>query len=320
MLASFGLMSILCLLTVVSATLVAQDYGHATPTSRNPQTYGGGPLTVDYEGFTTPKYKVLVSATEIGRLAEVYVAVGDRVKGGDVVAKLEDGLQREAVATAQWRAQMHGETDAAKAETELMKLKLDQLRMLARQEMARPDELKRAVADWEIAKARELSAIEQDKLRQLELSRYELQLKRREILAPMDGVIAEVFHAPGEYITPTDPAVVRLVVLDQLYGVFNVPVEDIAAIKRGDEVSVFLSSAGRSVQGVVDAIAPDIDGESGTILVQVLLENSSGLLRSGDRCRMRPAAPRTALHESAPDKIENQRRGTLRVKQGGGIR
>lgn len=262
--------------------------------------FGGsrGGVTIDYDGFTIPKYDVLVAATEIGRLEEIRVRVGQRVKTGQTIAKLEDGLQREAVATAQWRAQMHGETDAAQAETALARLRVDQLEKLAKQKISRPDELKRAIADWEVAKARELSAREQDRLRQLELERYQLQLRRRNVLAPMDGVVADVFRAPGEYITPSEPAVVRLLVLDQLYGVFNVPVEEIKAVAVGETVSVFLTSAGKSVNGVVDSIAPDIDGESGTIKVKVLIDNPDGLFRSGDRCQMKPSRTRAATNPS----------------------
>ena len=283
----------------LSAFLNAQEFG-MSKTSLAPSTAAQGRdfrsqgLTIDYEGFTEPKYDILVSATEIGRLDEVSVRIGDHVKSGDVVARLEDGLQREAVATAQWRAAMRGEKDAAVAETALAKLRMDQLKTLAEERIARPDELKRAIADWEIAKARELAAVEQEKLRQLELSRYQLQLQRRKIVSPMDGVVAELFHAPGEYITPADPAVIRLVVVDELYAVFNVPVEEIGNLQEGKPVSVFLMSASVSLEGSIDSIAPDIDGESGTIKVKVLLDNQEQKFRPGDRCQMRPSAKRTA--------------------------
>ncbi|MCA9136451.1 MAG: efflux RND transporter periplasmic adaptor subunit [Planctomycetales bacterium] len=295
---------ILGMTCIVPAILYAQDQGGVTTTSRTPAGYRGGTLTIDYEGFTTPRFDILVAATEIGRLEEVNVEIGDRVKAGEMIAKLEDGLQLEAVATAQWRAQMRGETNAAKAETALMKLKLDQLQSLENQRITRPDELKRAIADWEIAKSRELAATEQDQLRNLELSRYQLQLQRRKVLAPMDGVVAELFHAPGEYITPADPAVIRLVVLDQLYGVFNVPVEEMGKIQLEDRVAVFLMSASKSVTGTVASIAPDIDGESGTIKVRVLLDNEDGQLRSGDRCRMQPARTRTTMR--TPQRISTR--------------
>ena len=304
-------------LAAIPAVLLAQYPRGVSNTSRNPSGYASANLTTDYEGFTIPKFDIMVAATEIGRLEEVNVEIGDRVTRGQTIAKLEDGLQIEAVATAQWRAQMHGETDAAKAETALKALRLEQLKTLAKQEITRPDELKRAVADWEIAKARELAAIEQDQLRKLELSRYELQLKRRKVLAPMDGIVAELFHRPGEYITPADPAVIRLVVLDELYGVFNIPVEDMKYIETGNLVSVFLTSSTSVVEGKIASIAPDIDGESGTIKVKVLLDNREGKLRSGDRCRMTPF--RNKPTSTVPERRTSRRPSTTKTFQRIGV-
>ena len=175
--------------------------------------------------------------------------------------------------------------DAAKAEVDLAKLRLEQLERLAEQDVARPDEVKRARADVEIAASRYLTAVEDRKLRQLDLSRYEMQLKRRNIYAPFDGVVSEIFHQPGEYITPADPAVVRLVVLDELYAVFNIPAQDINVFEVGSKVSLVLTTTPKPVTGIVDAITPQIDGESGTIKIQVVIKNHTGKFRAGDRCR-----------------------------------
>ncbi|QDT60337.1 Cobalt-zinc-cadmium resistance protein CzcB [Stieleria bergensis] len=242
----------------------------------------------EYIGYTIPSHDVMVAATEIGRLGQVQVKIGDRVKKQQVLASLEDGLQREAVTTAKWRSEMRGEMDAAKAEVNLAKLRLEQLERLAQQDVARPDEVIRARADVEIAESRYLTAVEDRKLRQLDLSRYEMQLKRRNIYAPFDGVVSEIFHQPGEYITPADPAVVRLVVLDELYAVFNIPAQDINVFEVGSKVSLVLTTTPKPVTGVVDAITPQIDGESGTIKMQVLIKNPEGRFRAGDRCRLGP--------------------------------
>ena len=242
----------------------------------------------EYIGYTIPSHDVMVAATEIGRLGQVQVKIGDRVKKQQVLASLEDGLQREAVTTAKWRSEMRGEMDAAKAEVNLAKLRLEQLERLAQQDVARPDEVIRARADVEIAESRYLTAVEDRKLRQLGLSRYEMQLKRRNIYAPFDGVVSEIFHQPGEYITPADPAVVRLVVLDELYAVFNIPAQDINVFEVGSKVSLVLTTTPKPVTGVVDAITPQIDGESGTIKMHVLIKNPEGRFRAGDRCRLGP--------------------------------
>jgi RND family efflux transporter MFP subunit len=239
-----------------------------------------------YEGFTEPRFDIMVAATEIGRLEEVLVEPGDRVEQGQTIARLEDSLQASSVKTARLQARMRGDSDGARAEVMLHQTRFDHIRELAAEQVARPNELLRAEADLKIAEARLTTAIEQHELRQLELERYELQLARRLVVAPMTGVISKIFHQPGEYITPGDPAVVRLLVLDQLYAVFNVPAEDLEVMQPGTEVRVFLRSRRKTIPGKISSIAPDIDGESGTVRVKVALDNANGNLRAGDRCTM----------------------------------
>ena len=242
-------------------------------------------LAIEYDGFTEPKYDILVAASEMGRIESVAVKIGDRVTKGQVVAQLDDQIQRQAVFGAKLRAEMRGELEAAEAEAKLMELRVEQLTSLADKQMARPYELKRAAADWEIAKKGVLAAQEQVQLRKHELARYEEQLRRRRVLAPADGVVADVFHSPGEYVSPSDPTVIRLLVLDQIVAVFNIPVEEISQFAIGKSVTVQVSSLGKGVRGKVETLSPLIDGESGTVEVRILLENENGELRAGDRCQ-----------------------------------
>ena len=247
-----------------------------------------------YEGFTKPHFDIMVAATEIGQIAEVLVEEGDSVQKGTLIAKLEDSVQKSLVRIAELQASMKGETDAAKAEAFLHRSKTLRLRELAKDKMARPDEVLRAQADLEIAEARQRAAIEQEQLRGLELDRYRIQLERRKVLSPMDGVVAEVFRAPGEYITPGDPAVIRLLVTDHLIAEFNVRVEEALEMTEGTQVRVFLRSTARTVNAKIHTISKSIDGESGTLKVRVLLPNERGELRDGDRCTMQVAPSKRA--------------------------
>lgn len=293
--------------TVVSvclASLLFRSFG----------TQGQGPISEygisEFEGFTKPRYDILVAATEIGRIAEVNVDVGDVIVAGQVVARLEDESQRAAVESSRFRAAMHGETDAAKAEAALAAVRLQQLERLASRDMARPDEVTRAAADLEIAKARQLAAAEQEKLRQLELKRYELQLERRSIVAPMSGVVAKVLHAPGEYLTPGDPAVIQLLNVETIYGVFSLPAKEAIRLRIGDRRSVYVASLRKSVDAVVHSISPAIDGESGTIEVRLAINNSNGELRVGDACRL-SLGDRQASRDNTP-----RRSGSVRNASG----
>jgi RND family efflux transporter MFP subunit len=239
-----------------------------------------------HEGFTIPKFDVLVAASELGRLQVLDVKVGDEVKKGDLIGSLEDTVQVASVRFSTAQANMTGEWETAKAEVKLNQLRVGKLRQLSAERMARPDELARAEADLEIALGRQKVAQEQMMLSKLDLERHQMALERRQILAPMSGVIADVFHMPGEYITPADPAVARLLVIDKLYAVFNVPVLETHDVRVNSPAKVYLRGAQRTLNARVTFVAPMIDGESGTVEVRLELDNSKRDLLSGDRCTL----------------------------------
>jgi RND family efflux transporter MFP subunit len=240
-----------------------------------------------YDGFTEPKSTVLIAAMELGRLETVNVIVGQKVTAGDAVATLENELQAFGVKMARAQMSMQSEADATMAERDLQLSRVENLRKLSQQSMTRPDELLRAETDLRISEARYGAAQEQELMRKLELERAELQLARRIVRSPASGTITEVLRQPGEYVTPNDASVVRLVVTDVIYAVFNVPDVDIPRMHLGDSVSVFLRSTGQSVTAKIESIGPVIDDESGTIRVRVALDNADGRFRVGDRASMR---------------------------------
>jgi len=261
-----------------------------------------------YDGFTEAKYKILVAANEIGLVESIFVEVGDQVKAGQVIAQLEDSLQKSAVHIALTTAKMRGEIEMAKAEVALRRTRTELLRELAKNEMARPDELARAESELEIAVARETNAMEQQHLRELELGRAELQLARRRVISPMDAVVSQVFRFPGEYLTPSDPAVIELLVIDELIAVFNIPAEEVSQLRVGSAVSVSLRSLARIIQAKVTTIAPEIEGESGTVQVRIVLDNANHELLAGDRCTLQrrsddsPSPPQRQAASSGPSR------------------
>ncbi len=237
-----------------------------------------------YDGFTEPKHDILVAANEIGRVEDVYVKEGDRIRQGDVVARLEDSLQAASVRISEHQCTMLGEIEAAKAEVAMQTARTQSVRELAEDEMAPATELARAEADLQLAQARHQSALETRGMRQLELERNRVQLERRKVIAPSSGIVAHVFHRPGEYVTPSDPALIRLLVIDHLYAVINVPVSDLSLMNVGDAARVFLRGSQTNLNAEIFSIAPSIDGESGTVRVRLMIANKDGNLRAGDRC------------------------------------
>lgn len=277
----------------------------ATSAQAQTREHSGSMASMLYEGFTEPLHDIQVAAAEIGRLETIDVKVGQRVQSGQVLGKLEDSLQQAAVKIATLQSSLVGELEAAKAEVKLNQSRTDKLRKLAQDRLARPDELTRAETELQISLARQLAAEEQLKMRVAELERYKLQLERRKIRSPMTGVISKIYHQPGEYITPGDPAIIRLLVMDRLYAVFNVPVEDVVGVQPGTDARIYLRSSGVTIDAKVSTVAPDIDGESGTVQIRVELDNAKGTLLAGDRCtlqlmRTHPMSQRSASNGLTP--------------------
>ncbi|WP_164103936.1 efflux RND transporter periplasmic adaptor subunit [Candidatus Laterigemmans baculatus] len=240
--------------------------------------------SLQFDGFVEPLEDIHVAALEMGNLKEVRVRIGDRVEAGDVIAVLDDSLQAAAVEVARLQMEMRGPLEAAAAERELHAARLERLQSLRLEGLARPDELKRAEADLKIAEARLLTVEEERQLRAAELKRCELQLSRRLIRAPITGTVAHVFRKTGEFVSPSDPAVVHLIATDQLVAVVSIPAEYAAGVRQGTFVRVRLSTVPSELTAHVQTIAPAIEGESGTVQIRILLPNPEGRLKAGDRC------------------------------------
>lgn len=256
-----------------------------------PHSVAGSDALLQFDGFVEPLEDVQVAALEIGNLQHVLVQVGDRVEAGDVIAVLDPSLQESAVAIAQIHTTMRGQSDAAKAERDLHLLRTEQLRRLQAEGLVRPDEIARAEADLRIAQARLLTVEEELSLREAEQQRYELQLDRRKVRAPISGIVARIFRKAGEFVSPSDPSIVRLINTDHLIAVVNIPAEYVAPLKAGTAVRVHLAMLRRTIPATIVSVAPLIEGGSGTVEVRILLPNPDGQLRAGDRCTVTLSGP-----------------------------
>jgi RND family efflux transporter MFP subunit len=250
------------------------------------QTLADPPLELFYEGLLYPLTEVDVAASEIGQMSVVNVKVGDRVKTGLVIASLEDDVQEAALKLAKLQAVQNGEVETALANERLQFAKLQAMKTMVEKAALRKDELMRAESEYEIAKARRIVASEQKSVREEEINRHQINLDRRRIIAPTDGLIIKVYHEPGEYISPSDPAVVRLVEDHMLRAVFAVPANEISLLQIGSPCQIYMVSIAQGMKATVSRIAPVINGESSTIEVEVDIANPDKAFRIGDRCTM----------------------------------
>ncbi|NHT76588.1 efflux RND transporter periplasmic adaptor subunit [Rhizobiaceae bacterium CRRU44] len=195
---------------------------------------------------------VTVTPLSTGNLTEVLVKSGERIEQGQVIAKLDSDEQVLAVAQA--------------------KVLLD----AARDKVERNRRLGNAVS---IATLREAEFAEQ--AAELALKTAELDLTRRDIVAPSKGIVGIITVNPGDYVTTSTP----IAVVDdrsQILVDFWVPERFANNIKVGQEVSaVAVAQVTRQLTGAIHAIDNRIDQASRTLRVRARLDNPDDSLRAG---------------------------------------
>lgn len=240
----------------------------------------------EFDTFTEPYQSVEVSAAEAGSILELAVREGDRVQEGQLMVRLDDELYRSALDIAIANRDSTGKLESAVAELELQIDTWKKLVELEAREHASAQEVERALAQKVMAEARLKTVREEMQVRALEFARAKIQLDRRSVLAPLDGVVVRVHREKGELVTIADPVLVTVVQLDPLAAVFSVRASTARRFKPQQKVTIALDEMGTSAEGIIEFISPTSDAQSGTTRLRVRIPNPDEKLPSGVSCRL----------------------------------
>jgi len=228
------------------------------------------PLSLNGTASALPNEDVRVSALVPGRIAELSVAEGDRVKAGQIMAKLDNHSYRSQLQQAEAGEQQ------AKANFDNAQLSHTRDEDLFQRGIVARKELEDARTQESVAAA----AVKQAEAA-LELAK--LQVARCEIVSPLTGAIVKRFVSVGEQVdgTATQP-IVEVASLQEVEFLGNAPAMYLAKMHPGETVYVTSESApGQKFAGHVEAISPAVDPTTGVGLVRMRVPNPNGLLRIG---------------------------------------
>ncbi len=241
--------------------------------------------TTEIAAFTEPYADIELAASEMGILARTDVKEGDVVKIGQEIASLDDSVLQAALKVAIASKDAQGSLESAQADLENRVADLEKLQELRQRNHASQNEVDRVATDVRIAKARLLSVREELEVKRLECERIRAQLARRQIRSTIDGVVTEIHREEGEFVSPSQPTVARVVQLNPLKIIFSVPAERRADIAKGQTVNLSIGATQeaerQTAQAVVEFVSPTSDGGSGTFRVKVRLPNPRGQWQSG---------------------------------------
>lgn len=230
-------------------------------------------------GLVTAIDDVRVPASDAGSLTKLYVKGGELVNAAVVLGEIDnrDTVAKQRIA--------QGELDAAKAqaastaEIEAAEKGRDVALEEYKQQQAIRDrqpgavsimELNRAKFQWERALAQIAVAKTENNIagltavmKQAQLDATAIELTKKQIQAPINGQIVEVYKHVGEWVQPGDP-VLRLVRLDRVrVEGFVYAAEAGRSEVEGRPVTVVVYLPGDkqvTVQGRVDFASPLIEG------------------------------------------------------------
>lgn len=266
-----------------------------------------------------------------GTVTATLVDIGDRVKAGDVLVRVQGvnaGLRLDEARAAASRAESN--VKFAEAQSDLAQTTAARYAALVA-----TGDVSRTVADQ--AKTQAETAIQSVNTARASLAEARAQLALAEkavadvvIAAPFAGYIAERKVSKGEYVQPST-AVVRLVSLDPLRLKLTVPGAQAGQVKVGQTTQCTVDAfPGRVFTGRITAINPALVAESRTMGVEARVPNADAALKPGmfavarietgttERAML---VPRRALIEDANTNsyrvfvIDKENRAHLRVVQ-----
>jgi RND family efflux transporter MFP subunit len=238
------------------------------------------------DGFTEPFRTVHVATAETGLLEALQVKIGDVVAQGQLLASLDNDLQRAQLAIAQQQAAGRGRLKAAEAERAVNERRYEKLAQLNAKGHASPEETERAKANLEIATAKVLAEQEESRLFELHQERARLALEKRAIRAPIGGIVSETHRQVGEIVSQAAPQIVTIVELDPLIATFLLNRTQLNNLQRQRQIRVHFVDSDQHALGILESIAPLTDAESGTTGVRIRVANPANKLRGGERCRL----------------------------------
>jgi RND family efflux transporter MFP subunit len=223
-----------------------------------------------------------------GRLDAVYVKLGDSVRRGQAIAKIEDREIVEQIKQAEATLAVSQATIRQReADLKLAKNNMERSKSLFERDLLPRQTFDDTDARYQAAQAQLELALAQLQQTQSRLNELKINLANTVITSPVDGFVGKRTLDPGasvgvntSFISVVDIRTVRLVI--------NVVEKDLRRIHQGTPVDVEVDAyPGETFTGRVARLAPILDPATRTAQVEIEIPNSTYRLKPGMYARAR---------------------------------
>jgi RND family efflux transporter MFP subunit len=224
--------------------------------------------TAQTQGALFPKEKAVLAAEVAGALAEVFADMGDQVAAGQVLARIDPREYQLRVDSAQAQlAQVQARLANAQANFQRMKELSNQHLVSAQQYDQSSAEMRVAQADAD-ASAKILGIARK-------------KLSDTFIRAPFAGSVQKRTVSLGEHVAEGMP-LYELIATDPIKLRAPIPERFVPMAKVGLRIDLTVDARpDKTFQGTVSRIAPALDENSRTLLIEAEVPNADGMLKPG---------------------------------------
>ncbi|MER9541166.1 efflux RND transporter periplasmic adaptor subunit [Mesorhizobium sp. M0437] len=220
---------------------------------------------LSYSGSVRARTEMNLGFRINGKITERLVDMGDRVKPGDVLARIDPTDYELSVRSAQ------ASLDAADRQVETVELTRKRAEQLYAKNFAPKSQLEQATLAYNQAVATRDSARSQ-------LAQAQNQVRYTDLKADKNGIVTAVAADVGQVVGSGTP-VVTVAIDGEKEVLIAVPETDIAEFKPGKTVKAgFWSDEALTLDGKVREVAGSADPQSRTFAVRVSLPNDPRVL------------------------------------------
>lgn len=229
-----------------------------------------------------------IGATVTGRVTQIDALLGQEVKKGDVLARLNSSeLSSQQLSYLKARAQL-----------ELNRRNAERARSLLAADVISAAELQRRESEYQISRAEARAAA--DQLLLLGVTAQAIERLGTQgavnsltpVVASIGGVVVERKLAPGQVVQPADSLFV-IADLSRVWAEAEVPEQQVSQVRVGQAVAILVPALGNEkLTGKLIFVGQTVNPETRTVLVRTELDNREG--------RLKPAMLATMLIEARP--------------------
>lgn len=217
-----------------------------------------------------------------GRLQSISVKLGDRVRRGQMIAKIEDRELLEQVnqAEASHRVAEAG-VRRSDADLSLALTNVERARNLFARQLLPKQQLDDAEARYTSAVAQLDLSKAQVAQSEARLQELRINLANTSVLSPTDGFVSVRHVDPGAWVSQNAP-VASVVDISSLRLVANVVEKDLKAVNPGDPAVVGVDAyPGENFNGRIARVSPILDPATRTASMEIEIPNRESRLKPG---------------------------------------